>query len=57
MVKQGTGCHTSVPNKEKMASLFFIKNVQLAKRKGHAAEEEIKFELPALESNVLDQST
>ena len=34
------GCHTPFPNKEKMASLFFIKNVQLAIRKGHAAEEQ-----------------
>ena len=35
-----------------MVSLFFIKNVQLAKRKGHAAEEQKKFELPALKSNI-----
>ena len=35
-----------------MVSLFFLKNVQLAKRKGHAAEEQKKFELPALKSNI-----
>ena len=35
-----TGYHTAFPNKEKMVSLFFIKNVQLAKRKGHAAGEQ-----------------
>ena len=27
-------------NKEKMALLFFIKNVQFTERKGHAAEEQ-----------------
>ena len=35
-----------------MVSLFFIKNVHLAKRKGHAAKEQKKFELPALKSNI-----
>ena len=34
------GCSTAFPNKEKMALLFFIKNVQFEKRKGHAAEEQ-----------------
>ena len=35
-----------------MVPLFFIKNAQLAKRKGHAAEEQKKFELPAVKSNI-----
>ena len=35
-----TGCRTAFLNKEKMALLFFIKNIQFTKRKGHAAEEQ-----------------
>ena len=34
------GCRTAFLNKEKMALLFFIKNIQFTKRKGHAAEEQ-----------------
>ena len=35
-----TGCRTTFLNKEKMALLFFIKNIQFTERKGHAAEEQ-----------------